>query len=224
MVIPYYISPEKLIQDKIEYAKKGVAKGRAVIAMEYRDGILLIADNPTSSLNKISEIYDNIALAGAGRYNEFEYLRRAGVRHADIKGYSYSREDVTAKSLVNAYSQTMGAIFSQELKPLEVELILCEVRDGVNSIYKISFDGSISDEMGYSVIGGDAETLRNFLRERYKEDLSIKEVLRLSIETFESSLNKSMDYKGLEAAILDKNRTGRKFRRIYHQELKELIG
>ncbi len=223
MVIPYYISPERLIQDKIEYAKKGVAKGRSVIVIEYRDGILLIADNPTSSLNKISEIYDNIALAGAGKYNEFESLRRAGVRHADIKGYSYSREDVTAKSLVNAYSQTMGAIFSQEIKPLEVEIILCEVGEEGNSIYKISFDGSISDEIGYSVIGGDSETLKSFLKDKYKEKLSINEVLKLSIDTFRSSINKEMDYKNLEVAILDKGQIGRKFRRIFYSELIELI-
>ena len=223
MVIPYYISPERLIQDKIEYAKKGVAKGRAVIAVEYNDGILLVADNPTFSLNKISEIYDNIALAGAGKYNEFESLRRAGVRHADIKGYSYSREDVTAKSLINAYSQTIGAIFSQEIKPLEVEIILCEAREESTSIYKISFDGSISDEIGYSVIGGDSETLKNFLKNKYKGKLSIRDALKLSIDTFESLINRKMDYQNLEVALLDKNQIGRKFRRINYSELEELI-
>ena len=126
MALPYYVSPEQMMQDKAEYAKKGISRGRSIIATEYESGILLLADNP-SSLNKISEIYDKIAFAGAGKYSEFENLRKAGIRHADMKGYLYSREDVTAKSLANAYSQSLGTIFSQEMKPLEVEILVVEV-------------------------------------------------------------------------------------------------
>jgi proteasome alpha subunit len=127
MALPYYVSPEQMMQDKAEYAKKGIAKGRSIVAVEYQDGILMVADNPSMSLNKISEIYDNIAFLGAGRYSEFENLRKAGIRHADLKGYLYSREDVTAKSLANAYSQALGTTFSQEVKPLEVEIAVVAV-------------------------------------------------------------------------------------------------
>src|SRR3990167_9348951 len=143
MPLPYYVSPEQMMQDKAEYAQKGIAKGRSIIVLEYQDGIFLFADNPSSSLNKISEIYDKIAFAGAGKYSEFENLRKAGIRHADMKGYLYSREDVTAKSLANAYSQSLGTIFSQEMKPLEVEILVVEVGTDPhpNEIYRISFDG-----------------------------------------------------------------------------------
>src|SRR5918992_5900450 len=130
MPLPYYVSPEQMMQDKAEYAKKGIAKGRSIIAVEYANGVLLVADNPSSSLYKISEIYDSIALSGAGRYSEFENLRKAGIRHADMKGYMYSREDVTARSLANAYSQTIGSIFSTDPKPLEVEILVAEVGEG----------------------------------------------------------------------------------------------
>ena len=129
MSIPYYVSPEQLMQDKAEYAKKGIAKGRSIIAMEYQDGVLFVADNPSSSLFKVSEIYDNIAFSGAGKYSEFENLRKAGIQHADLKGFMYSREDVTARSLANGYSQTLGTIFGQELKPFEVEILLAQVGD-----------------------------------------------------------------------------------------------
>src|SRR5919201_3778689 len=166
MPLPYYVSPEQMMQDKAEYAKKGIAKGRSIIAMEYENGVLLVADNPSASLYKISEIYDSIALSGAGRYSEFENLRKAGIRHADMKGYMYSREDVTARSLANAYSQSLGTIFSQELKPLEVEILVVEVGEAEkpNEMYRISYDGSIIDERGLAVIGGKSENLAVFLK------------------------------------------------------------
>jgi len=168
MALPYYVSPEQMMQDKAEYAKKGIAKGRSIVAMEYQDGILIVADNPSMSLNKISEIYDNIAFLGAGRYSEFENLRKAGIRHADLKGYLYSREDVTAKSLANAYSQALGTTFSQEVKPLEIEIAVVAVGETAQSgeIYRISFDGSITDERGFTIIGGRAEAITLFLRDR----------------------------------------------------------
>ena len=145
MALPYYVSPEQMMQDKAEYAKKGIAKGRSIIVLEYSDGVLLAADNPSASLHKISEVYDNIAFAGAGKYSEFENLRKAGIRHADLTGYMYSREDVSARSLSNAYSQSLGTAFGQEVKPLEVELLVVQVgnNDQPNEIYRISFDGSI---------------------------------------------------------------------------------
>src|SRR3990172_11357908 len=150
MPLPYYVSPEQMMEDKAEYAQKGILKGRSIIVLEYQDGILFFADNPSSSLNKISEVYDRIAFAGAGKYSEFESLRKAGIRHADLKGYTYSREDVAAKSLANAYSQTIGSIFSADPKPLEVELLVVEVgqSEKPNELYRISFDGSIIDERG----------------------------------------------------------------------------
>src|SRR3989304_4606387 len=156
MALPYYVSPELIMQDKAEYAKKGIARGRSTVAMEYEHGLVLMADNPSVSLNKISEIYDTIAFAGAGKYSEFENLRKAGIRHADMKGYLFSREDVTAKSLANNYSQSLGTVFSQEMKPLEVEILVASVGDKPDSdeIYRISFDGRIFDEKGFTVIGG----------------------------------------------------------------------
>ena len=149
MPLPYYVSPEQMMKDKAEYARKGIARGRSLVALEYQDGVLLVAENPSTLLHKISEIYDRIAFAGVGKYNEFENLRIAGVRHADLKGYSYCREDVTAKALANAYSQALGNIFTEGLKPFEVEVLVVEVADGNNGrneMYHVLYDGSIEDE------------------------------------------------------------------------------
>lgn len=225
MPLPYYVSPEQMMQDKAEYAQKGIAKGRSIIVLEYQDGIFLFADNPSASLNKISEIYDRIAFAGAGKYSEFESLRKAGIRHADIKGFTYSREDVTAKSLANAYSQSLGTMFSQEIKPLEVEILVAEVHDSsdANEIYRISYDGSIYDEKGYTVIGGKADAVKIYLKERYKNDLSLKEVLKLSIDALETTINQKLALENLEVAVLDRKRNGRKFRRIRIEGLQALI-
>jgi proteasome alpha subunit len=226
MPLPYYVSPEQMMQDKAEYAKKGIAKGRSIIAMEYQDGILLVADNPSASLYKISEIYDNIAFSGAGKYSEFENLRKAGIRHADLKGYVYSREDVTARSLANAYSQSLGTIFSQELKPLEVEILVVQVgeRGHPNEMYRISFDGSIFDERGYAVIGGRAEALQLYLKERYKNGaLPLKAALTLCIGALENVTNQRLAPEGLEVAALDRTRVGRKFRRIPVAESHQIL-
>jgi proteasome alpha subunit len=225
-MLPYYVSPDQIMQDKAEYAKKGISKGRSSIILEYRDGILLVADNPSSSLNKISEIYDNIAFAGAGKYNEFENLRKAGIRHADLKGYAYSREDVTAKSLANAYSETLGNIFSQDIKPWEVEILVVEVfyAPRENEIYRISFDGSIVDERGFTAIGARADALRIYLKDKYQQNATLSEVLRLALKGFEDVFNQKMSVENLEVAVLDRNRQGRKFKRFNPKELTVLLG
>jgi proteasome alpha subunit len=226
MALPYYVSPEQMMQDKAEYAKKGIAKGRSIIAVEYENGVLLVADNPSASLYKISEIYDSIALSGAGRYSEFENLRKAGIRHADMKGYMYSREDVTARSLANAYSQSLGTIFSQELKPLEVEILVAQVGESghPNELYRISFDGSIIDERGFTAIGGRAEALHAFVRDRYKSEAPpLKDALALCLSGLETVTNQKLSLEGLEVAVLDRTRHGRKFRRIPPAESRQIL-
>ena len=227
MALPYYVSPEQMMADKAEYAKKGIAKGRSIVAMECADGVLLVADNPSASLHKISEMYDRIAFSGAGKYNEFEMLRKAGIRHADLKGYTYSREDVMAKSLANAYSQTIGTMFSTDPKPLEVEILVVEVGEGErpNEIYRISFDGSIIDERGVAVIGGKAEALMTFLKSRWTTPtITLREALRMSLEALDTVTNQKLGPEGLEVAVLDRGRPGRAFRRIGSPEVKALIG
>ena len=223
MTIPYYVSPERIMQDKAEYARKGIARGKSIIAIECQEGVLLVAENPSRSLNKISEIYDRIAFAGAGKFSEYESLRKAGIKHADIKGYAYGREDVTAKSLANAYSQTIGDIFSQAVKPLEVEILLAQINDDrENEIYRISFDGTLTDERGYTAIGGRSDEIKRFLKESYREGMSIKDALKLSSEAIGQVNNYEVAVDNLETALLDRNRKNRRFRRVTCDELKEL--
>ncbi len=228
MALPYYVSPEQVMQDKAEYAKKGIAKGRSIVAMEYDEGVLLTADNPSASLHKISEIYDCIAFSGAGKYSEFENLRKAGIRHADLKGFMYSREDVTARSLANTYSQALGTIFSQELKPLEVEILVVGVGTGSepNEIYRISFDGSIIDERGYAVIGGRADLLQAHLKDRVPASLPpLAKALALSyVALLEGGNAQKISPEGLEVAVLDRGtKAGRKFRRLSTSDIRQFV-
>ncbi|MCA9463462.1 MAG: proteasome subunit alpha [Nitrospira sp.] len=226
MALPFYVSPEQMMQDRAEYAKKGIAKGRSIIAMEYADGVLFVADNPSNSLFKISEIYDNIAFSGAGKYNEFESLRKAGIQHADVKGMMYSREDVTARSLANGYSQMLGTIFSQEMKPYEVELLLAQVGETAehNELYRISFDGSIVDEQRFTAIGGRSEAILTLLRKESPEHCpSLKDALTLCHSAFERVSDLKPSLEGLEVAILDRTRKGRKFRRLPIQEARRIL-
>ncbi len=226
MAMPFYVSPEQMMQDRAEYAKKGIAKGRSIIAMEYEEGVLFVADNPSTSLYKISEIYDSVAFSGAGRYSEFENLRKAGIQHADVKGMMYSREDVTARSLANGYSQILGTIFSQEMKPYEVELLLAQVGetpDG-NQLYRITFDGSIVDERKFTAIGGRSEAILTLLRkEPFETAPPLNTALTLCQQAFEKSAEPKSGLEGLEVALLDRTRPGRKFRRLNTSEAAALL-
>ena len=226
MSIPYYVSPEQLMQDKAEYAKKGIAKGRSIIAMEYQHGVLFVADNPSSSLFKVSEIYDNIAFSGAGKYSEFENLRKAGIQHADLKGFMYSREDVTARSLANGYSQTLGTIFGEEQKPFEVEILLAQVGEqgGENELYRIAFDGTIFHEHVFVAIGGKSDALLAELQKSASgQALEMRVALQHCVSALEKVTKQEMSPSGLEVATLDRTRQERKFGRLSENEFSSLL-
>ena len=216
-----YVPPEQLIKDRSEYARKGIARGRSVVALEHADGLLFLAENPSSTLHKISEIYDRIAFAGVGKYSEFEDLRIAGVRLADLRGYAYGREDVTAKTVANAYSQALSAIFTQQMKPYEVEILVGQVGDGPegNEMYHILFDGSVADEKGYVAMGGHSDELAVQLKEGYSEGISLDAAVRLAVGALSGVEERSIEADNIEAAVLERTRPRRKFRRLSESEV-----
>ncbi|HEV2756186.1 MAG TPA: proteasome subunit alpha [Actinomycetota bacterium] len=226
MPTPYYVSPEQLMKDKADYARKGIARGKSVMALEYTDGILFIAENPSATLHKISEIYDRMAFAGVGRFNEFEQLRIGGIRLVDVKGYSYSREDVTAKGLANAYSQSLGNIFTSEVKPYECEILVAAVGDSTatNELFHILYDGSVTDRQGWVAMGGQAEALGTYLKDKFpKKEPDLKAGLKLGHDALVSVEGREPTPAGLEVAVLDRTRARRKFRRLTNDELKSLL-
>ena len=223
MSMPFYVPPEQLVKDRAEYARKGVARGRSIVALEYADGVLLVGENPSGALHKTSEIYDRIGFAGVGRYNEFESLRVAGIRHADIKGYAYGRNDVTAKSLANAYSQTLGQVFTHEVKPYEVEILVVEAGENNNGsgndLFRITYDGTLSDEQGYTAIGGQSDALAEKLGEAYGEGLDLNGALALAISIVETVEDRQLASEAWEAATLDRTLGRRMFRRLSTEEI-----
>ena len=242
MSIPFYVSPEQIIKDKADYARKGIARGRSVVVLQYDDGILFVAENPSRALHKISEIYDRIAFAAVGKYNEFENLRVAGVRLADLRGYSYARTDVTVRSLANAYAQTLGTIFTETPKPYEVEIVVAEVgatyeRD---QLYRLTFDGSVADEHGYVAMGGSADAISSGLEERWTDRMSLADGVSLAVDLLsrhgapvqqrtsagdgDEEEERALPADQLEVAVLERARTTRAFRRITGARLAELLG
>jgi proteasome alpha subunit len=221
MTMPFYVPPEQLIKDRAEFARKGVARGNPIVALEYEDGILLMGENPSRSLHKIAEIYDRVAFAGVGRYNEFETLRVGGVRYADIKGFNYARADVTGKGLANAYSQTVGQIFTHEVKPYEVEILVAEVGETTDDyhLYHVLFDGTLRDEEGFATLGGDEEQLRERLSAAYEDDMSFDAALTAAAGVIEAVLDREVPADAWEAAVLDRNLARRKFRRVTPEEI-----
>jgi proteasome alpha subunit len=222
-----YVAPEQMMKDRSEYAHKGIARGRSVIGMEYADGLLFIAENPSALLHKISEIYDKMAFAGVGKYSEFEDLRIAGVRLADLRGYSYGREDVKARDLANAYSQSLSTIFTQQMKPYEVEILVGEV-DGDPSgsaIYHVMFDGSVTDEHGFVAIGGHAEELTETLQTRYAAGWDLPTAVKTAVEVLGSPDGRTIEVGAIEAGVLDRTREQRrKFHRLGDEQVTQFLG
>lgn len=228
MAFPFYVSPEQLTKDKAEFARKGIARGRPLVAVEYVDGILIVAENPSKALRKISEVYDRIAFAAVGRYNEFETLRVMGIRLADMTGYSNSREDVSSRALANVYAQQLGTVFTTELKPFEVELLLAEVGHDPegNRIYHVLYDGSLYDERSFAAIGGDSDRVREALDRKFRAAMSLEEALRCAFEALGSEdESHSLTADDLEVAVLDRTApTHRKFRRLSVSEVRSVVG
>jgi proteasome alpha subunit len=225
-----YVSPEQLMKDRADYARKGIARGRSMLVLAYDGGILFVAENLSRALHKVSEIYDRVAFAAVGRYNEFENLRVAGVRLADLRGYSYDRRDVTGRALANAYAQTLGTIFTQESKPYEVEIVVAEVGDTPDGdqIYRLTYDGSVADEHGYVAMGGQSDQLSQAVGERYRDGMGLEESLRLAVELLgrdgSSGEQRTLTASQLEVAVLDRSRPRRTFRRITGNALSTLLG
>jgi proteasome alpha subunit len=235
MSMPFYVSPEQLMKDRADFARKGIARGRSVVAVQYADGVLFVSENPSQALHKVSEIYDRIAFAAVGRYNEFENLRIAGVRLADMRGYAYDRRDVTGRGLANAYAQTLGTIFSSGgEKPYEVEIFVAEIGDTAaeDQLYRLTYDGQVADEHGYAVMGGAADVVAKHLDEHYAEGASLAEALGVAVAALGHSENdkgnpgdRVVPVDDLEVAVLDRTRTQpRKFSRLRPARLRELLG
>jgi proteasome alpha subunit len=214
------------MKDRSEYAHKGIARGRSVIGLEYADGLLFIAENPSSTLHKISEIYDRIAFAGVGKYSEFEDLRISGIRLADLRGYSYGREDVKARDLANAYSQALSTIFTQQMKPYEVEILVGEVNGDVDgtSIYHVLFDGSVTDEHGFVAIGGHADDLTESLKEKYGAGWDLPTAVKNAVQVLGAPDSRTIEHDHIEAGVLERsNPRRRKFRRLTDSEVAGLL-
>lgn len=214
--MPFYVSPEQIIKDKADFARKGIARGRSVVVVQYDGGILFVAENPSRSLHKVSEIYDRIGFAAVGKYNEFENLRVAGVRLADMRGYAYDRRDVSGRSLANAYAQTLGSIFTETTKPYEVELVVAEVGQAPedDEIYRLTFDGSVADEHGYLAMGGQAEEITTALRSAFRPGMDLDGALAAAVSALASVADAPPSPGQLEVAILDRTRPRRTFRRL----------
>jgi proteasome alpha subunit len=226
MTSPFYVPPEQLVKDRADFARKGVSRGRPIVVLQIAEGVLLIGENPSVSLRKIGEIYDRIAFAGVGRFNEFETLRVAGIRYADLKGYSYARTDVTGKSLANAYSQTLGQIFSHEIKPYEVDIVVVElgIDTASDKLFRVQFDGTLRDAARYVVLGAGADAISEILSESLTEDMSLETATVLAARSIQQVEERQIDASEWETGFLQRSAGRRKFRRLATQELTEALG
>ena len=225
MSMPYYVPPEQFMKDRADYARKGIARGRTLVGLQYANGIAIISENPSTTLHKISEIYDRIAFAGVGKYNEFDQLRVAGVRAADLKGYQFSRQDVDARSLTNQYAQILSQMFSEAPKPMEVELLVAEIGIDPKSdrLFHVLYDGTVLDEKGFCVLGGDSESVLERLKGSFKSEMTLKDALKSAIAAL-SGADRKLSHEELEVAVLERNGRRRCFRRIEDSEIQSLVG
>jgi len=220
MSMPFYVAPEQVMKDRADYARKGIARGRSLVAAQYDEGILIVAENPSTTLRKVSEIYDRIAFAGVGKYNEFDQLRIAGVRAADLKGFSYSREDVDARSLGNQYAQILGQVFTHEMKPMEVEILVAEVglAPEDDQFFHILYDGTVMDEDRFTVLGGDADSITQRMEETWITGLDLRSALAVAVRAL-AGADRTLEASDLEVAVLERSAQRRAFRRIERSDL-----
>ena len=224
MSMPFYVAPEQVMKDRADYARKGIARGRSLAALSYDDGILICAENPSRTLHKVSEIYDRIAFAGVGKFSEFDSLRTWGVRTADVKGFTYAREDVDARSLANGFAQVLGNVFTHEMKPMEVEILVAEVGvdPAADQLFRISYEGTIVDEDGSTVLGGDADTVNERLKANLTEIMDIAAALRAAVSAL-AGPERVLEAGNLEVAVLARTKARRAFRRVPEAELGALL-
>lgn len=216
MGMPYYVSPEQMMKDRADYARKGIARGKSIVALAIPPGVLIVAENPSATLHKISELYDRIAFAAVGKYNEFENLRIAGVRLADLRGFSYDREDVTARGIANAYAQALGQIFTHEMKPYEVELLVAQVgaTPEADEMYHVLYDGSVTDETGFVAMGGQADALARNLQEAYSPSMTLDAGIQVAAKALAAAEpSRTLEGQNLEVALLARGQPRRAFRR-----------
>ncbi len=230
MAMQFYASPEQIMRDRSEFARKGITRGRSVVVMSYADGVLFVAENHSKALHKVSEIYDRIGFAAVGKYNEFENLRAAGIRMADLRGYSYDRRDVTGRAIATAYTQTLGSIFIESTKPYEVEICIAEVgtTPASDELYRITYDGQAQDEPGFLAMGGQADAVSAVVKAKHSVDMTLTAALHLAVEALasiggEGGKPRDLEANQLEVAVLDRARKGRKFRRIAGNALTPLL-
>lgn len=233
MTMPLYASAEQVMRDRSELARKGIARGRSVVVLTYADGVLFVAENPSTTLHKISEIYDRIGFAAVGRYSEFEALRNLGIRYADVRGYAYDRRDVTARALANTYAANLGTIFTEQLKPFEVEICVAEVGavPADDQLYRLTYDGSIADEPHYVVMGGQADTISAALKDTFQEGMSLEQAIPVAVTALSTRTASAGPSNGetrlgvaqLEVAVLERARPRRAFRRITGAALQDLL-
>ncbi|MFV2039718.1 MAG: proteasome subunit alpha [Acidimicrobiales bacterium] len=225
MNMPFYVAPEQVMKDRADYARKGIARGRALIGMSFSEGILIVAENASNTLRKVSEIYDRIAFAGVGRYNEFDQLRIAGVRHADLKGYSFSRDDVDARRLANQYAQSLGQVFTHEMKPLEVEILVAEIghdADEPNQMFHILYDGTVNDEADFAVLGGEASAIHERFEQAFSSAMDLGDAVKAASVAL-AGPDRTLVADDLEVAELSLRNGRRSFRRIEGSELETML-
>src|SRR5881227_47589 len=193
MSMPFgYVSPEQVMKDRADYARKGIARGRSVLAMTYENGI-----------------------------------RVAGVRMADLRGYSYDRRDVTGRALANTYAQILGTIFSSGgEKPFEVEITVAEVGETAadDQLFRLTYDGSVADEQGFVVMGGNADVVSTQVRDGHHEGIVVDEGVRLAVRALgagENGEQRTLKADQLEVAVLDRTRPRRKFRRLTDAQVEQ---
>jgi proteasome alpha subunit len=224
MSMPFYVAPEQVMKDRADYARKGIARGRALVAVHYEHGIALVAENPSETLRKISEIYDRIAFAGVGKYNEFDQLRVAGVRAADLKGFQYSRDDVDARSLANQYAQIVGQIFTHEMKPMEIEILVAEVgvEPAQDQMFHILYDGTVFDQRDHAALGGDSDAINTRLGDTFTEGLTLAGAAKVAVAAL-SGPDRVIPHGDLEMAVLARGTARRCFRRIPEDQVASML-
>ena len=159
-----------------------------------------------------------------GKYNEFDRLREAGIRWADGTGFTYSREDVDARALANYYGQHLGDMFTEGQKPLEVEILVAQLGNKLHptKLYRIAYEGTITDEPRFVVLGGDAETIKDRFAALDESVHNFADTLKYAVSAL-AGPDRTVPPGDLEVGILEDRGSRRTFSRLVDARVSELL-
>ena len=218
-------SPEgHLLQ--VEYAEKAVRLGNSSIGMVCVDGVFIIAHKRINdrlmalkSISRIHEVDEHIISSTAGIGSDARILIEKAQIIAQRHRVTYDspvETELIIKDLSNIkqqYSQYGGA------RPFGVSLMVAGVSGDKPELYTSDVTGNYFSYHA-NAIGENDEKIKEELREKYKQSLTIKQGVKLALDILKQIQDSKFNIDNFELAYIEKKNA--KLKRLEGEDIKEV--